>query len=108
MSLTTDRDCPCLDEIEQSGQQKCYLILSDEERGKGFVRPVRATYRHVACGGVTSMGQAIAETYARDPSFYGGTFCALCGTHFPLINMDGARQFEWIVKGQPDGSFVGE
>ena len=36
------------------------------------------------CGGVTTMGLALAETYARDPKFYGGTFCAICGKHFPV------------------------
>ena len=30
------------------------------------------------------MGLAIAETYARDPSFYGGTYCAGCQTHLPV------------------------
>jgi len=30
------------------------------------------------------MGQAIAETYARDPGYYGSTFCANCGEHFPV------------------------
>ena len=108
MSLTTDRSTPCLNEIGEDGQQKCYLVLSDEERAKGFVRPVRTTYRHVKCGGVTFMATAIAETYARDPHFYGGTFCSICGTHFRLTEDDGNRQFEWVVGGKPDGSFVGE
>ena len=30
------------------------------------------------------MSQAIAETYARDPGFYGSTFCTACGGHFPV------------------------
>jgi hypothetical protein len=30
------------------------------------------------------MGQALAETYARNPKFYGGTFCCHCGKHFLL------------------------
>lgn len=29
------------------GQAKDHWILSDEERAKGFIRPVRASYRHV-------------------------------------------------------------
>lgn len=33
------------------GQQKTYLALSDEERAKGFVRPVRTTYKHVGIAG---------------------------------------------------------
>lgn len=71
------------------GQQKAYVVLSDEERAKGFVRPVRTSYRHKTCDTVTRMGLAIAETYARDPGFYSGTFCVRCGAHFPL------DQFTW-------------
>jgi len=37
------------------------------------------------CGAMTTMGIAIAETYARDPGYYkGGTFCCKCRDHFPL------------------------
>ncbi len=75
-----------------TGMQKGYVVLSDEERAKGFVRPVRRSYVHAKCGGVTTMGQALAETYARDPKFYGGTFCAICRAHFPV----GANgEFTW-------------
>lgn len=45
---------------------------------------VRHSYRHLKCGGVTTMGQTLAETYARDPHFYSGTFCCHCGSHFPV------------------------
>lgn len=44
------------------------------------------------CGTVTTMAQAIAETYARSPNFYGGTYCAGCGTHFPVGE---AGEFVW-------------
>jgi len=137
MGFETDRDAPCLREIEPSGMQKCYLILSDEERAKGFVRPVRLAYKHIGaapnkyplrdlteeereryakdgyvkfeeypesespltgrywtqeqldqigkgCGTVTTMARELAETYARDPRFYGGTYCCGCRTHFPV------------------------
>lgn len=75
-----------------TGLQKDYVVLSAEERAKGFVRPVRRAYRHLTCGTVTTMHQQIAETYARDPEFYDGTFCAGCRKHFP-IGADG--QFVW-------------
>jgi hypothetical protein len=94
MGLTTDPEDSCLAEIRPDGQQECYLILSAEERAKGFVRPVRRSYVHIKCGSVTTMGQELAETYARDPAFYGGTFCAKCRTHFRLITADGP-QFFW-------------
>jgi hypothetical protein len=67
-----------------TGQQKGYVVLTAEERAKGFVRPVRNAYTHKDCGVETIMGLAIAETYARDPGFYSGTFCAKCRAHFPL------------------------
>src|SRR4051812_5466539 len=126
MGITTDRNDPALDIIDDQGMQESYLVLSDEERAKGFVRPVRRTYLHVGpphpnnlrdltdeeherydrykyvqfeeyndtnssvtgrfwtqekldrlggCGVATRMGISIAETYARDPKFYGGTYC---------------------------------
>lgn len=124
-------------ELKPNGQQKGYVVLSDEERAKGFVRPVRYSYIHVGmpapqnplrdltpeehadydrygyvkfeaypesgsavtgkywtqaeldrigkgCGTVTTMSREIAETYARAPHFYGGTFCCGCGKHLPV------------------------
>lgn len=149
MGITTDRNDPGLKNIEPSGMQEKYLVLSDEERAKGFVRPVRTSYKHVGCrpggkmreltaeererykdfgyamyeeygpekdpvvgkfwtekelrsgcGAITTMGQALAETYARNPAFYGGTFCRQCGEHFP-VGTNG--EFVWT----DDGSKVG-
>jgi hypothetical protein len=76
-------------ELDSSGQQKAYVVLSAEERAKGFVKPVRYRYIHTKCGEVTTMSRPLAETYARDPTFYDGTFCSFCRKHFPL------DQFEW-------------
>jgi hypothetical protein len=85
MGLTSDRTEVCLTEYRPNGQQKCYLVLSDEELAKGFKRPVREAYWHKVCGTVTTMALKLAETYAANPKFYGGTFCVRCGGHFPLI-----------------------
>lgn len=74
------------------GQHEAYWVLSEEERAKGFVRPVRRKYIHDKCGSVTTMGTAIAETYARDPKYYGSTFCCACGSHFPVGEQG---QFTW-------------
>jgi hypothetical protein len=82
-----------------NGQQKGYVVLSEDERKRGFVRPVRRTYVHQKCGAATTMGTALAETYARDPYFYSGTFCVACGAHFPVGD---AGEFVW-----DDGSKVG-
>jgi hypothetical protein len=106
--LTTDRGDPGLREIIQNGplkgQQRAYLVLSEEERAKGFVMPVYRSYRHMKCGTDTTMGQALCETYARNPYFYSGTFCAYCGTHFDLIIPgEGYHQFYWV---EPDGSRI--
>lgn len=154
MNLTTDPNNPCLKVTELSGMQACYLILSEEERAKGFVRPVRTSYRHTGrsvcgkiqssnklggilrvctdepehggdhwnqfqeltqpeaarasrehlvggCGTTTTMGQALSETYARDPKFYGATFCCNCGAHLP-VGENG--EFNWTVDGTPVGS----
>lgn len=129
----------------RKGQQRDYVVLSQEERAKGFVRPVRSSYVHVGapaiknplrdlteeelarnpnrgyvkyeaypesespkigrywtqqqldavgkgCGVVTHMGRSIAETYARNPQFYSGTFCVGCKAHFP-VGPDG--EFVW-------------
>ena len=81
-----------------TGMQKGYVVLSDDERAKGFIRPVRRSYVHSTCGTVTTMGQSIAETYARDPAFYSGTFCSHCRNHFPL------DQFVWDGTDQQVGS----
>lgn len=93
MGTTNDRNDPGLKEIGPDGMQKDYLVLSEEERAKGFVRPVRTKYVHNLCGAMSTMGQAIAETYARDPSFYSGTFCVACRAHFP-VGEDG--EFAWL------------
>jgi hypothetical protein len=104
MAATTDPGDPGLRKIRPDGQQENYLVLSEEERAKGFVRPVRAKYVHLACGTVTTMGSALAETYARDPSFYGGTFCCHCGRHFPLRDEKGGANFVWDGDQSPVGS----
>ena len=89
-------------------QNPAYLVLSDEEIAKGLVRPVRQTYVHTfmldgskvpvvltnehqtgGCGAATTMSIAIAETYARNPSFYGSTYCVRCQMHLPV------NQFHW-------------
>ena len=79
-------------ELKPDGQQKGYVVLSADERAKGFVRPVRHSYIHNKCGGKTTMNKELAETYARQPNFYSGTFCVGCRAHFP-VGPDG--EFTW-------------
>jgi hypothetical protein len=138
-------------ELLPDGKQKSYVVLTPEERHKGFLRHVRLDYRHTGyhvcgadlsdyreselygvgarsichdvpghagehgktvyvatakemirlkqtsyykgCGKITKMSIEIAETFARDPWFYSGTFCCTCKAHFPL------NQFVWLPEG---------
>ena len=148
MSLTTDPNHPGVrrggPDVGPVEQHPVYLVLSEEERARGFVRPVRRSYRHVGpagpgnptrklteeeqaryagvgyvvyeaypegqgptgrywtqqqldalgrgCGTVTTMAQEIAETFARNPIFYGSAYC--CGCHRHLrVGQDG--EFVW-------------
>jgi len=96
-SVTTLHGTP-VDELRRqqaaqpTGMHADYIVLTDEERAKGFVRPVRRAYVHQKCGSLTTMGTKLAETYARDPKFYGATFCCSCNSHFP-VGADG--EFLW-------------
>lgn len=149
MTTTTDPSDPRLthgSDDAPTSQAAVYLVLSDEERAKGFVRPYRDAYVHVgeqptgptreltaeeqerygtfgyvlfekypperspvngrywtqeqldrkACQGTTTMGRMLSETYARDPKFYGSTYCVHCQMHRPI------GEFRWV-----DGSIVG-
>ncbi len=153
MPVTTDPNDSRLgwgSDTQPGAQKEAYLVLSDEERAKGFVRPVRVSYQHVGarpkyqlrdltdeekeqyapygyvmkevypesespltgkywtqaeldkmnkgCGTVTTMNQAIAETYARDPHFYGATYCVACQMHLPV------HEFVWTSDGTVVGS----
>jgi hypothetical protein len=77
-------------------QAPAYLVLSEAERAKGYVRPVRRSYVHEDCGTETTMSAALAETYARQPTFYGATYCMFCKKHLPVAD------FWWT-----DGSVMG-
>ena len=83
---------------EEIEQHEVYLVLSEEEKAKGFIRPVRESYIHDTCGITTRMGTEIAETYARDPNFYGSTYCIKCRKHLPVT------EFKWSVDGTVVGS----
>lgn len=110
MSLTTDPKDPRLGrgvDTEPIEQHEVYLVLSAEERAKGFVRPLYRAYIHhdPECGAVTTMGLELCETYARDPKFYGATYCARCRMHRPVGSQG---EFTWIDdKGNDTGVLVG-
>lgn len=79
-------------------QNEVYLVLSEEERSKGFIRPYRDRYIHKICGTETVMGRVLSETYARDPKFYGATFCVGCSKHRPV------SEFYWSIDQKEVGS----
>lgn len=149
MSLTTNPNDPRLGhgpDEKPVPQNDVYLVLSAEEIAKGYLKPLRESYRHVGppgpthplrdltddererygdvgyvkyepyppgnsgaigrfwtqaqldgvrkgCGSVTTMAHGIAATYAREPSFYGSTYCCACSKHLPL------KEFVWIGGG---------
>lgn len=97
--LTTDKNNPKLKEGQknETGQHEIYLVLSEEERAKGFIRPYRNSYTHSVCGVSTVMGQALSETYAVNPKFYGATYCMGCRKHLAV------SEFTW----NKDGAVVG-
>lgn len=100
--LTTDPEDPDLThgvDNEPVPQAQAYLVLSEEERAKGFVRPLRRSYIHTkGCGAETTMSLPLCETYARDPKFYGATYCVSCSKHLPVW------QFTWAEDGAVVGS----
>ena len=132
---------------DHTGQYQNYIVLTEEERTKGFVRPLRRAYIHKGirpeyplrdlteeehkrydkfgyvkyekypedkypslgsfwtqeqlnsgCGTKTTMGLSLCETYARDPKFYGSTFCCGCNKHLPV------KEFVWEEDGERVGS----
>ena len=102
MSLTDDPSDPRLTrgpDDAPTPQAPVYLVLSEQERAAGYVRPLRYHYTHESCGAVTYMARAIAETYAREPHFYGATYCTACHMHRPVGE---AGEFVW-----DDGTKVG-
>jgi hypothetical protein len=103
--LTTNPDDPRLThgaDSEPVPMAEAYLILSESERAKGFVRPVRRHYIHDigerACHTITWMSEPLAETYARNPGFYGSTYCVTCQMHCRV------GEFHWAGTNEVVGS----
>lgn len=63
---------------------------------------IRSSYSHEKCGGVTTMPHNIAETYAKDPTYYEQTFCIACGGYFLIA------EFFWIEEGKMISTRLGE
>lgn len=86
-----DVDLACVMEPAHPGECSQWTRVRPEHRER-----LRAHGLLGGCGAVTSMSNAIAETYARDPKFYGATFCSKCREHIPL------REFAWLDEDQSE------
>lgn len=64
--------------------------LSPEDRKQGFIRPLRFTYTHIACGRDTAMGEGSARLWAKAPQHSDVTWCARCQIERPV------REFVWL------------
>lgn len=91
-------------ERQDDGQYENYPTVDEGE----FVQEVRYTYVHDVnaggCGEITTMSDELAESVARDPTYYGRTFCCGCNDHVPVDEVvwmtDGK---DWDFSGDGDG-----
>lgn len=74
-------------ETLSDGQYEKYPTNTEGE----FVAPIRNTYVHETCGGITWCSDGIAETYAKKPKYYTRTYCSTCQSHLPV------SEFHWHV-----------
>jgi len=80
------------------GQHEHHPINKDGE----YAAPIRRKYIHKSCGVVTKIGLDIAETYAKNPNYYGRTFCCGCKDYFNV------GDFYWEIDGVILGQLGGE
>lgn len=77
-----------LTELEKKTYEGCgYVKFEEYPESKSPVVGrfwTQAQLDNKGCGYLTTMAQSIAETYARDPKFYGATYCVSCKTHLPV------------------------
>lgn len=59
-----------------------YPVSRDPVQGKFWTDAT--LHPEPGCGTVTTMSQALAETYAAKPGFYGATYCSGCSMHRPV------------------------
>jgi len=84
----------CLLPFEHEGEcDGPFMNVSQHEHAR-----LLQSHRRGGCGTSTHMGLALSETYARDPKFYGSTFCCMCNRHLPVA------EFVWSKDGEVVGS----
>lgn len=94
-NVTTTDGAPFDPTIGPNGQQKNYVVLTEEERAKGFVRPLRRTYRHV---GPPGPKHPLRDLTAEEDRSYGDTYVKF----EPYPEGSGSRGRFWTQK-QLDG-----
>lgn len=62
-----------------------------------FEQEPRDTYIHEECGGSTTMKGELPESVARDPSYYGKTFCKTCEEYVPVEEVHWEDGEDWVV-----------
>ena len=88
------------EEENHRGRYAVYEEYPEEEAavGRFWTQKHLDEVAKCGCGAVTKMGLALCETYARDPHFYGATYCVGCRMHKPV------DEFIWEEDGVRLGS----
>lgn len=94
--LGGDRDICSLPFGHEGGCNGPFFNVTQPEHAKILI-----THRKGGCGKITTMGRRLSETYARDPKFYGATFCVHCNQHLPVA------EFTWYEMDGTEGPVVG-
>lgn len=83
-------------EQKADGQYENYPTVDEGE----FKQDPRDSYIHVVgCGTRTTMADHLAKSVARDPHYYTKTFCAGCGEHVPVSEVEWVDGEDWVVNG---------
>lgn len=80
-------------ERQEDGQFENYPTIDEGE----FEQKIRKTYVHGKCGTKTTMTRDLAESVARDPTYYAKTFCTGCREHVPVSEVQWEDGKDWIV-----------
>lgn len=80
----------------EDGQYENYPTVDEGE----FKQEVRTRYVHEECGETTGMRQDLAESVARNPGFYGKTYCSGCQKHVPVEEIRWKDGEDWVRGGR--------
>lgn len=69
-----------------------FHMLTELDKARGYVRPLRYIYTHLGCGAQQHMSLKVAEAYAREPTRQQRLYCLHCDEHF---NVGAKGEFVW-------------